>query len=202
MSDEKPISEFPEEASLLGDDFHFLTTPLGYSYKLKNSNLPPPAGGSEIPIGAIMMFVSGLLPSPEWLECNGDEILRSTPLGLLLVANGMPFGDGNGIDTVNLPNFRARMPIGAGANPPFTTRAVGITGGNEGHIQTVAEMAEHRHTINIFGVDTFENGEGATRPGMVSSSPGPINTSWQGNSTSMDIMNPFLAIVFMIYAGV
>lgn len=76
-----------------------------------------------------------------WLLCDGSEILRSSDLGAYLVSEGMPFGVGNGTTTVNLPDGRDNMLVGA--DDSFV---VGDTGGQTefGHTENFT-IPPHTH---------------------------------------------------------
>ena len=50
-----------------------------------------------------------------WLLCDGTAISRTT-YSALFAQLGTVYGVGNGSSTFNLPNFRDRAPVGAGAN--------------------------------------------------------------------------------------
>lgn len=51
-----------------------------------------------------------------WIECDGRTLLRSAypSLNKLFLDLGYPFGNGNGTTTFNIPDFRGRVPVGAG----------------------------------------------------------------------------------------
>jgi microcystin-dependent protein len=70
-----------------------------------------------------------------WLLCNGQTVLRSSPLGVLLVADGLRFGVGDGTTTVNLPDLTGRFPFGLG------THADNDVIGEVGGVRTVSLSA-------------------------------------------------------------
>ena len=96
-----------------------------------------------------------------WLLCNGSEISRTDYKDLFQVI-GTVYGAGNGFDTFNLPDFRARFPLGS--NQTDTKQFT--TGGHSSHVITVAEMPAHAHdtgTLQILANGTHTHG--VTDPG-------------------------------------
>jgi microcystin-dependent protein/two-component sensor histidine kinase len=86
--------------------------------------------------GMLMMWTTGTAPSG-WLLCNGSAISRTTYSALFAVI-GTTFGSGDGSTTFNLPDYRDRMPIGAG-----TTYSIAGTGGSKDAI-----VVSHTHTVS------------------------------------------------------
>lgn len=87
-------------------------------YDIRIGNLPAgigplPYAGSSIPTG--------------WLECDGSAVSRTT-YAALFAAISTTWGAGDGSTTFNLPDFRDRVPIGAGTGT--VTEAVTASSGN------------------------------------------------------------------------
>ncbi|CAF4030851.1 unnamed protein product, partial [Rotaria sp. Silwood1] len=97
-----------------------------------------------MPTGTILLYsgsASKLIVSDnQWLFCNGSEVSRSTYRALFVVI-GTTYGAGNGVDTFNLPDLRARFPFGS-ANLADNSFA---SGGAASHTLTVAELPAHTH---------------------------------------------------------
>ncbi len=89
------------------------------------------------PTGGLMMWATSSAPSG-WLLCNGSAVSRSTYSALFAVV-GTAFGSGDGSTTFNLPDYRDRMPIGAG-----TTYSANSTGGSKDAI-----VVSHTHTASV-----------------------------------------------------
>jgi len=127
--------------------------------------------------GEIRMYAgnaAGDAPPAGWLYCNGDTISSTTgnggthynldgkgndyqPLFNLLKASS-DWGNSSsaswGTNTVKLPDFRSRSPVGihTGAATSIasglTSRTLGDTAGTETHALTIAELATHTHTTS------------------------------------------------------
>lgn len=91
--------------------------------------------------------MGGWASSPAgWLLCDGSAVNRTTYADLFN-AIGTSYGVGDGTTTFNVPDFRGRGPVGAGTGSGLTARALGQTGGEEAHILTLGELAQHSHTV-------------------------------------------------------
>jgi microcystin-dependent protein len=89
--------------------------------------------------GEIKMWGTASAPTG-YLLCNGTAVSRSTYAALFAVY-GSTFGAGDGSTTFNLPDFRDRMPIGAGS-----TYALATTGGSASTTLITANLPSHNHT--------------------------------------------------------
>ena len=101
-----------------------------------------------VPTGSVIMWPSNTSPT-NWKICNGDAISRVTFVDLFSLI-GTTFGVGDGSTTFNIPDYRDRMPFGAGAV------AIGATGGsanavvvshNHGGV-TGNQSVNHTHTVS------------------------------------------------------
>lgn len=120
------------------------------------------------PTGALMMWATGTAPTG-WLLCNGGEISRTTYATLFSVI-GTTFGAGNNSTTFNVPDYRDRMPVGAG-----TSYAVAGIGGSKDAI-----VVSHSHTLTDPGHLHAMNADGrsvAKRLGSDGSIDGTSETS-------------------------
>ena len=99
----------------------------------------------ELPTGTIILFGERLStlnsPTYKWLLCDGSEVSRTTYQDLFDVISVI-YGSGNGIDTFNLPDFRARFPLGS--DESSSTGSL-VAGGASSHTITVAELPAHTH---------------------------------------------------------
>jgi hypothetical protein len=85
--------------------------------------------------GSIKMWAS-VTPPANWALCNGQAISR-TAYATLFSRIGTTYGSGDGSTTFNLPDFRDRFPVGAGA-----AYNAGATGGFAD-----AAVVSHTHPI-------------------------------------------------------
>ena len=126
--------------------------------------------------GEIRMYAgnaAGDDPPDGWLYCNGDEISETSGDGgdhynldgkgndyqalfnLLKASNdwGNSSSDSWGTDTVKVPDFRSRAPVGihtGAANSitaGLTSRTLSDVAGTETHALVIAELASHTHVM-------------------------------------------------------
>ena len=97
-----------------------------------------------IPIGSILGYGGSVMPNSSWLQCNGQQVSRSTYATLFGII-GTTYGVGNGSTTFNLPNLSARAPMGPGVSPTGVTRSPGQTYGADSHTMISANLIEHLH---------------------------------------------------------
>lgn len=114
--------------------------------------------------------VAGSEPSG-WLLCDGREVSRSGATLALFQKIGTVHGNGDGIGTFNLPDFRGRSPMGKGQGAAIggvamTNRSVGQKPGEEVHLLLMTEMPAHTHRQ-----------DGAGGAGGVTGSAAPTGTA-------------------------
>lgn len=95
------------------------------------------AAGAAVPSGSILMWSTASAPSG-YLLCNGAAVSRTTYAALFAVI-GTTFGAGDTTTTFNLPDYRDRMPVGAG-----TTYSVNAQGGSAN-----AVVVSHTHAATV-----------------------------------------------------
>ena len=108
--------------------------PQGISSKVFSTGLNIQLETSTVPTGSLMMWAANTAPTG-YLLCNGAAVSRTTFAALFAIL-GTTFGAGDGSTTFNLPDYRDRMPIGAG-----TTYALNAKGGSKD-----ATLPAHTHT--------------------------------------------------------
>lgn len=157
---------------------------------------------NALPSGCLMMWTTASAPTG-WLLCQGQAVSRSI-YSALFAAIGTTFGSGDGSTTFNLPDYRDRMPVGAGS-----LYSIGSTGGNKDAI-----VVAHSHTLSggsvggtfVTGVSTSSStfqSFGSTAVTNVSTSTGSptyTNPTVQsaGSSGTNANMPPYLGINFII----
>ena len=181
-----------------------------------------------VPAGAMMPF-GGVEAPTGWLLCDGSEIAKSD-YNALWLAISHNFKDAslvsdNGVAKFTLPDFRGRFALGLdNMGGPSANRVSNIAadaiGGNAG-VETTAiatdNLPEHEHDFEgasgtqFYGVRVgagapvdnnaislpIEPGLGGTQ-GIASS--GGIKTD-ATLGTPLNVMNPFLAVNYIIYTG-
>ena len=105
-------------------------------------------------------------PSAGWLLCDGAAVSRTT-YGALFAAIGTTYGAGDASSTFNVPDYRGRTIVGAGAGPGLSARARGATGGEEAHTLTGTEsgVAAHTHTQDAHSHTQNPHSHTITDPG-------------------------------------
>lgn len=162
------------------------------------------------------MWAGAISNAPaQWLFCDGSAISRTT-YSNLFAAIGTIYGPGDGLTTFNLPDLRDRSPIGArqdSGGVPMTnvTGSLSQIGGAASHTLTSAEMPAHHHdmththTVNIgsgIGISSLiSNGLLGSPSTTTTSTPSATNTGDTGGGTAHPILDPYVAIPFIIYAG-
>jgi microcystin-dependent protein len=185
--------------SLLGHVHDTLYSLLGHTHE----------GTSRI-VGEITIWATDTAPTG-WLLCYGQTVLRSTALGTLLVNAGCPFGTGDGSTTVNLPDFRGRMPLGqddmGGSSANRVTNAQADTIGGNGGAETITlqttEIPAHTHPPgSLVNFINYSSAAGSQGLGAGSYSYGSSLVSGStGGGGAHNNMPPWLTINFIIYSG-
>ena len=132
--------------------------------------------------GEIKMWPTGTAPTG-YLICNGAAVSRTTYSTLFGVI-GTTFGPGDTTTTFNLPDFRDRMPIGAG-----TTYSANTSGGSADAVvvshthpaSTSISDPGHFHTSTWTNANDFNQGSQA--PGA-EASPDDIQGTFTVNTDS------------------
>lgn len=100
--------------------------------------------GEAVGAGSVLMWTTASAPAG-YLLCDGSAVSRTTYATLFGVI-GVVFGNGNGSTTFNVPDFRSRVPIGAGTGSGLTARTLAATGGAQD-----AVVPSHTHTGSSAG---------------------------------------------------
>lgn len=160
-----------------------------------------------LPTGLITPFGGTVVPE-RWLLCDGSAISRSTYAALFSVL-GTVFGSGDGSTTFNLPDMVTRTPIGASpANGGGAVIVLGNTVGSSFNNLQIANLPSHVHNLDSSnGSDLYQwTGTGAGRYGMartdgLATTANRLTTEATGSGTPISIMQPSIAVNFIIYTG-
>lgn len=156
-------------------------------------------------LGQIMMFAGNFAPQG-WAFCNGQllSIAQNTALFSLL---GTTYG-GNGTTTFALPNLQGRAPMHHGQGAGLSPRSLGEQGGTESVTLTSTQLPAHSHTLALAAKEegTTDNPNGAYIAGngtnafaaTSDTTMAGTNVSITGNGQPFPIMQPFLAVSFVI----
>lgn len=164
--------------------------------------------GSSTPIGTITAYGGSTAPSG-WLMCDGSEVSREEH-SLLFEAIGTAYGDGDGNTTFNLPSMAGRTAIGSSAS-----HALGSAGGEESHALTASELPKDYASIfarlnssnvpNIYprsGASIKQESEDYTPLSLYGNQGKGITViTFSGDGKAFNVMQPYLAVNYIIYAG-
>ena len=164
--------------------------------------------GSSTPIGTITAYGGSTAPSG-WLMRDGSEASR-VEYSLLFDAIGTAYGDGDGSTTSNIPSMAGRTAIGSAAS-----HVLGATGGEEAHALTASELPKdcasifaRLNSLNVPNVyprsgTTHKTESGDCTPLSLSGNAGTdIDViAFSGDGKAFNVMQPYLAVNCIIYAG-
>lgn len=119
-----------------------------------------------VPVGAILPYTGASAPGG-YLIPDGSLVLRNDFPNLrdLWSVQGYPFGAGDGSTTMQLPDARSRSLMMIGTGPGLSARAMGDSLGEEDHVLTVSELAEHTHVQDAHTHTTNAHNHGVSDPG-------------------------------------
>lgn len=146
-----------------------------------------------LPVAATIDVAQGTAVPPGFIECDGSPVSRTT-YARLFGTIGTIWGNGDGSTTFNVPDLRRRTTIGrGGTGTGVIGNAVGDTGGEEAHVQTLAELASHGHATNATVVEDFAPTTGfeilaVTPSGSITWAPATVDP--EGSSSPMNVMQP------------
>jgi len=185
-----------------------------YSTTETNSQIAT-AVASANPTGVLLMWPTTTAPSG-YLLCNGTAVSRTT-YAALFAAIGTTFGAGDLTTTFNLPDFRDRMPIGAGsiysANSSGGSADAIVVSHTHTTTNTLAfagdALPAHSHTIvkasgtGGSGVASGAGGGSATTTSVSGGTPtgtitGSVTNATTGSSGTNANLPPYRGIYFII----
>jgi microcystin-dependent protein len=90
--------------------------------------------------GMIMIWATSTAPTG-WFVCDGTAVSRTT-YSVLFALISSTYGNGDGVNTFNLPDMRSRFPLGTSG-----TYGLGTTGGSMTQTLTSNQIPAHSHGI-------------------------------------------------------
>ena len=119
-----------------------ISTPINNDDAASRQYVDSVSGGGTVPTAAIIPYGS-ITPPTGYLFCDGSAVSRTTYADLF-TAIGTTFGVGDGSTTFNIPDLRARMPIGTHPSGPVAIQTLGNTGGAFNHTHS---STSHSHSM-------------------------------------------------------
>jgi microcystin-dependent protein len=172
-------------------------------------------GGEARVIGELIMWPGAAASVPsKWLLCDGTAVSRTT-YATLFALIGTNYGTGDGSTTFNLPDFRTRFPRGVGVGG--TAPSLSGMGGNTEVTLVTANMPQHNHgssgshnhPYQVSATSGTSNATimrgtatvASTITGAYNPANEPAHThGTNGSDAPFNIVNPYLAIFFIIRA--
>lgn len=116
----------------------------GQVLQSNGTSAPSWVASPSVPVGSLFQYAGSSAPSG-YLLCQGQSVSSSTYLALHAVISntygGSAYTGGSGLN-FNLPDFRSRIPIGAGQGSGLTNRVAGTTYGTETHTLVSANIPQ------------------------------------------------------------
>jgi microcystin-dependent protein len=144
-------------------------------------------------IPGIISMYGGVNSPTGYLFCNGQAISRTTYSRLFSVI-GTIYGNGDGVNTFNVPNLQGRVPVGL--KPTETIfNTLGNIGGTGAHTLSIDEMPAHTHTY--LGVNSQNAASGVDN--VAENAPRPTETtSSTGGNQAHNNLQPYIVLNYII----
>jgi microcystin-dependent protein len=153
-----------------------------------------------MPTGMIVPFGGSVAPAG-YLMCDGSEVDRST-YAALYAAIGDAYGNGNGVDTFNVPNAEGRMP--QGRDPAIIAFAfLGNAGGEKKVTLDLEEIPSHVHTLELnnsagTNSNTVRRGDNTVANDTSSAPMNPAGGNPSEITVSHNNMSPYFVTNYII----
>lgn len=90
-------------------------------------------------------WFGGTFAPNNWFDCNG-ALLSIAQYDALFALIGTTYG-GDGLTTFAVPDFRGRIPVGAGTGPGIGTISLGEASGSEYTTLLITNLPVHNHGV-------------------------------------------------------
>ena len=180
----------------------FLGWALDASGEVSDDFVASAADRGAVPVGSILIWPASLMPSDNWLVCNGQAVSRAT-YSALFDRIGLTYGSGDGSTTFNLPDAQERFVRGVGPTVQMASR-----GGKRSVTLAVTNLPKHSHTLSKLGKVPPDSNSGVNVNGNIpdgddGTDPEPlsgISTDESGAGESFDITPENIALYYIIKA--
>jgi microcystin-dependent protein len=113
-------------------------------------------------------------------------------------AKYFPFGDGDRVNTFNVPNYNGRVLVGRDGTTEF--RGLGKTGGAKTHTLTISEMPSHDHTYGNTGGIQYTNDGWGEKQSSTDEVPTSETTNKTGGGQAHNNLQPYSTVFYIIKA--
>lgn len=153
--------------------------------------------GDTLPVGVPLPFAGGTVPD-NYLLCDGRAVSR-TDYAQLFNVIGTYWGPGDGSTTFNIPDLRGKTFFGYDPNQT-EFNAIGKTGGEKEHTQTLEELYPHQHKLTIVGGGTLSASGVQWSTGSTMRKYAGDMIESTGGGQPMPILNPYGTGLWIIKA--
>jgi hypothetical protein len=155
----------------------------------------------------LTLGINGAVGAKQYCDDNGANCKTMTELGGGSTG-GVPTGAVMAFNLTSCPSgwtaysaAAGRNIVGYGSGTGLTARTtLGQTGGEEKHVQTVAEMAAHSHSVSVNGINGVNSTDGSAGRNETNAEVGSSvlygGTSITGGGTAMPVMDPFVVLLY------
>lgn len=144
-------------------------------------------------MGSIELMSFSFAPQ-NWATCDGSIVPLQQNVALYSLI-GPYFTGSNYPSAFALPDLRGRMPLGQGAGPGLSSRAIAQTQGAEQVTLTAANLPPHEHQVALGG---SASASGGTMAAAGSGAVSPMPSGIAGEGQPMSVMPPSLVLNYLI----
>lgn len=144
-------------------------------------------------MGSIELMSFSFAPQ-NWATCDGSIVPLQQNEALYSLI-GPYFTGSNYPSAFALPDLRGRMPLGQGAGPGLSSRAIAQTQGAEQVTLTAANLPPHEHQVALGG---SASASGGTMAAAGSGAVSPMPSGIAGEGQPMSVMPPSLVLNYLI----
>lgn len=130
-------------------------------------------------------WFGGTFAPNNWFDCNG-ALLSIAQYDTLFALIGTTYG-GDGVNTFAVPDFRGRIPVGAGTGPGLGTVNLGEMGGSESTTLLSTNLPAHTHNVVTAQVKASSESATVNTPigNVFASTPSPFYDAATGATQTL-----------------